>query len=50
MWVARPRQNVRHFVDDIFKCIVLNKNVQISINNSLKFVPKGPTDNIPALV
>ena len=46
----RPRQNVRHFADDIFKCIFLNKNVWISIEMSLKFVPKGPINNIPALV
>ena len=31
-------------------CIFLNENVWISIKNSLKFVPKGPIDNIPALV
>ena len=36
----RPRQNVRHFPDDIFKSIFMNKNVWISINMSLKFVPK----------
>ena len=46
----RPRQNRRHFADDIFKCIFLNENVWISIKLSLKFVPKGPIDNIPALV
>ena len=46
----RPRQNGRHFPDDIFKCIFLNENVQISIKISLKFVPKGPIHNIPALV
>ena len=46
----RPRQNGRHFPDDIFKCIFLNENVWISIKISLKFVPKGPIDNIPALV
>ena len=46
----RPRQNGRHFPDDLFKCIFLNENVWISIKNSLKFVPKGPIDNIPALV
>ena len=28
----------------------LNKNVKISIKISLKFVPKGPINNIPALV
>ena len=51
-WVntLRPRQNGRHFADDIFKCIFLNENVWISIRISLKFVPRGPIDNIPALV
>ena len=46
----RPRQHGRHFPDDIFKCIFLNENVWTSIQISLKFVPKGPIDNIPALV
>ena len=46
----RLRQNGRHFLDDIFKCIFLNENVWISIKISLKFVPKGPINNIPALV
>ena len=46
----RPSQNGRHFADDIFKCIFLNENVWISIKISLKFVPKGPINNIPALV
>ena len=46
----RPRQNGRHFPDDIFKWIFLNENVWISINISLKFVPKSPINNIPALV
>ena len=34
VWVAlgpvstlRPRQNGRHFADDIFKCIFMNENV-----------------------
>ena len=40
----------RHFPDDIFKCIFLNENVLISIKISLKFVPKGQINNIPALV
>ena len=39
-----------NFVDDIFKCIFLNKNVWISITISLEFVPDGPINNIPALV
>ena len=46
----RPRQHGRHFPDDIFKCIFLNENVWTSTQISLKFVPKGPIDNIPALV
>ena len=46
----RPRQNVRHFADDVFKRILLNENVLISIKISLKFVPKGQINSIPALV
>ena len=46
----RPRQNGRHFADEIFKRIFMNENVRISINISLKFVPKGLINNIPALV
>ena len=45
----RPRRN-EHFADDIFKRIFFNENVWISIKISLKFVPKGPINNIPALV
>ena len=46
----RPRPYGRHFADNILWCIFLNENVWISIEFSLKFVPKGPIDNIPALV
>ena len=46
----RPRQYGRHFADDTFKCIFMNENVGISIEISLEFVPKGPINNIPALV
>ena len=46
----RPRQNGRHFPDGIFKYTFLNENVWISIKISLKFVPKGPINNIPSLV
>ena len=46
----RPRQNGRHFVDDVFKCVFLNSNVWISRKISLKFVPKSPINNIPSLV
>ena len=35
---------------DTFKRIFLNERVRISIKMSLKFVPKGPINNIPALV
>ena len=44
----RLKQNGLHFPYDIFKCIFLNENVSIAIKISLKFVPKGPIDNIPA--
>ena len=46
----RPRQDGPLFADDIFKCIFLNENISISIKISLKFIPKGPIDNTPALV
>ena len=36
--------------DDIFKCIFLNENDIIPIQISLKFVPRSPIDNKPALV
>ena len=46
----RPRQNGCRIADDTFKRIFLNENVRISIKISLKFVPKGQINNIPALV
>ena len=46
----RLRQNGRYFPDTIFKRVFLNENVWNSIKVSLKFVPKGPNNNIPALV
>ena len=46
----RPRQNGRYFADDIFKCIFLNENAWISLQISLKFVPKVRISHIPALV
>ena len=46
----RPRQNGRHFPDNIFKCIFLNENVWTMLNNLLKFVHKIGFNNIPALV
>ena len=47
---SSPRQNGRHFADDIFKGIFMNEKFPISIQNSLKFVPKGLIDNKSALV
>ena len=44
------RQKGRHFTDDILKCIFLNENIWNPINISLKFVPKGPINNAPALI
>ena len=50
-WIdSAPRQNGCHSTDITFKCIFLNENVWISIIISLKFVPKGPVNNIPAFV
>ena len=46
----RWRKNGCHFAYDIFKCIFVNENVWILIKISLKYVPEGPIDNIPALV
>ena len=46
----RPGRNRRHFADNIFTYIFLKENVWISMEMLLKFVPKGPFNNIPALV
>ena len=45
----RPRQNGPHLADYTFKCIFFKENVRILIKISLKFVPKSPMDNIPAM-
>ena len=42
----RQRRNGRHFPNNFF----LIENVWISIKTLLKFVPKGPIINIPALI
>ena len=47
--ILRPRQNGHIFIDDTFKLIFLNENIRISIKISLKFVPNGLINNIPAL-
>ena len=36
--------------DNIFNCIFFNENYGIPINISLKYVPRSPNDNKPALV
>ena len=36
--------------DDTFICKFVNENILISMTISLNFVPKGPINNIPALV
>ena len=46
----RPTRNDQHLEDDIFKRVFFNENVWISFKISLKFVPKGPIDNVPTLV
>ena len=46
----RPKLNLRYFADSIFKCNFLFENVWIPIKFLLAFVPKGPINNIPALV
>ena len=44
------RWNGRHFAEDLFKLIFVNKNCCISNQISLTFVPKLPFDNKSALV
>ena len=46
----KPGQNGCYFPDNIFQRTFLHENVSISIKISLKFVPRGPISNIPALV
>ena len=45
-----PGQNGHHFADNLFKLIFVNENVRISIQISLKFVPKDPINSKSALV
>ena len=48
--ILSPRQNGRHFPDDMFNCIFLHQNVCVFNKISLTFLSKGPINNIPALV
>ena len=50
IYTLRPRQNDRHFADDIFERIFLNENILFFIEISIKFVPLFRIDNTPALV
>ena len=47
--ILRPEQN-DHFAEGTFKCILLNENVCILLQISLKFLPKGQFANKSALV
>ena len=48
--ISSTRQHGYHFADDSFKYIYFNENAWISIEILLKFVPKGPINNIPLSV
>ena len=48
--ILRPRQDGRHFADNIFTCIFFKENCCILIKFSLKYVRNGPIDNNSALV
>ena len=43
-------QNGRRFADDVFRCIFVNEKFCILLKISLKYIPKGPIDNNPAVV
>ena len=45
----RPRQYGRCSAANISKCIFFNENMKISIEFSMKFVPKGSINKIPTL-
>ena len=45
-----PLDKMAIVADDSFKCILFNENCRILIRISLKFVPRNPIDNKPALV
>ena len=43
-------QRNKYRLSTIFKCKFFNENYRIPIQISLKFVPRSPIDNKPALV
>ena len=45
-----PKQNGCNFADDIFNCIFLNGNIWFALKIPLKFILKGPNNNITTLV
>ena len=45
-----PTENGHHFGNDSFRHIFMKENICILIKISLKFVPKGPINNNPALI
>ena len=48
--ILRPRQNGRHFVDNMLMCFYLKENQSVVIQISLNFGPKSPIDNKASLV
>ena len=42
-------KNGIHFATDIFRWILVNEKLYVSIRNSLEFIPKGPIGNNSAL-
>ena len=46
----RPKQNGYHFADETSTYISVNQNIWILIKISLKFIYRGPINDIPALV
>ena len=48
--LSPPGQNGHHFADNIFRCIFRNDKFCFLTKISLKFVRKGPNDNIPVMV
>ena len=48
-WIWLSSMHWGHFAYSSFKCIFFNENVWSSIKISLKFVPKGPINNVTAM-
>ena len=50
MYNSSPDKLAAILADDISKCIFMNENYRIPIIISLKFVPRSPPANEPALI